>query len=520
LIFYSQETFISLIIAALPAIAGIFVFQRNRKLALFLLLLSAFLIRLLMASLDPFLHEWDEKYHALVAKNMINFPFKPMLRINPILPYDPAAWCCNHIWVHKQPLFLWQMALSMKIFGVNVIAMRLPSVIMGTLMVWLTYDIARFWTKNDKIAFLSGLMVCFSYFQLELISGRLPLEHNDVTFAFYATASIWSFTYFLKNNFSIKWALVTGVFVGCSILVKWLTGLLIFGGWGLYILLNYKNEPILKHLGKLGISFLVACAVFIPWQVFILNAYPVESAISYAHNQLHITEVIGTHYGSIWYHLEHIHQLYAGVLILFFPVGIFTLLRNKEIDVKLTAAFIAMILVVYFFFSVIVATKMPAFTYMVSSLIIIIVASGIITAIEFIMKLILKGKFTNRYSGVSAVLLLIIAFYSLNPMDISAYRSHHNEKRNQIIHNTRIYKSLNNKIPGKYVIFNCKPFEDVDVRFFTNNNAYNWFPEKKVIDSLLKQGYELSAFTDHNGQGLPWYLSKNEEVFIIEEVLE
>ncbi len=38
------------------------------------------------------LHDWDERYHALVAKNMIEQPFKPMLYKNPVLPYDYKDW--------------------------------------------------------------------------------------------------------------------------------------------------------------------------------------------------------------------------------------------------------------------------------------------------------------------------------------------------------------------------------------------------------------------------------------------
>lgn len=75
-----------------------------------LLLFGAIGVRLFMITIDPFLHDWDERFHAIVAKNMITYPFKPMLFVNPVLPYDYRAWCCNHIWVHKQPLFLWQMA--------------------------------------------------------------------------------------------------------------------------------------------------------------------------------------------------------------------------------------------------------------------------------------------------------------------------------------------------------------------------------------------------------------------------
>jgi 4-amino-4-deoxy-L-arabinose transferase-like glycosyltransferase len=153
MIFYQQETWIGLVIASLPAIlSAYFYFYTDKKsTALGLLMLSALLLRLLMISLDPFIHDWDERYHALVAKNMISFPFKPMLVMDPVMAYDYLDWSNNHIWLHKQPLFMWQMALSMKMFGVNEIAMRLPSAIMGTILVWLTYDLGRKWIPAQSL---------------------------------------------------------------------------------------------------------------------------------------------------------------------------------------------------------------------------------------------------------------------------------------------------------------------------------------------------------------------------------
>src|SRR4051812_1318969 len=85
-------------------------------------------LRCYMAGLDPFLHEWDECFHALVARNMMDHPLVPMLRKGQLLPYDYQQWVGNTVWLHKQPLFLWQMALSMKLFGVSEFALRLPSI--------------------------------------------------------------------------------------------------------------------------------------------------------------------------------------------------------------------------------------------------------------------------------------------------------------------------------------------------------------------------------------------------------
>ena len=43
--------------------------------------------RLLLIGLDPFLHDWDERFHAVVAKNLLADWWLPVLRPNPLLAY-------------------------------------------------------------------------------------------------------------------------------------------------------------------------------------------------------------------------------------------------------------------------------------------------------------------------------------------------------------------------------------------------------------------------------------------------
>ena len=160
----------------------LYLFTEKQKTALFFLTIGAFTLRLAMISLDPYLNEWDERFHTLVAKNMVQQPFIPMLRVQPILNYNYTAWCCNHIWVHKQPLFLWQIATSLKLFGLNEIALRLPSAILGTLCIPLVYGIANFWTNQHKLAYLSTLLFAIGYYILELTTGRYGTDYNDICF--------------------------------------------------------------------------------------------------------------------------------------------------------------------------------------------------------------------------------------------------------------------------------------------------------------------------------------------------
>ena len=108
-------------------------------------------------SSDFFLHTWDERYHALVAKNLIQHPLTPTLYDNPILPYEYKNWTGNHIWVHKQPIPLWGIALSLRIAGINEFAVRLPSIILSSGGILITYYIASY-LYSSKVAYISSFL--------------------------------------------------------------------------------------------------------------------------------------------------------------------------------------------------------------------------------------------------------------------------------------------------------------------------------------------------------------------------
>ena len=332
--FYQSETFTGILLTTIPALASMYFYfiRRDERAGLALLLLTAFVLRLLMISLDPYVQSWDERFHALVAKNMMDFPFKPMLYREQIMPYKPDDWSAMHIWVHKQPLFMWQMALSMKIFGLSTFALRLPSAIMGTTLVWLTYDIGRKWIRNDHVAFISAFLTAFAYYALELTAGWMSLEHNDIAFLFYMTCCIWAFTKYLHSQFQIKWAILIGIFAGLAILNKWLVGLLIFGGWGLYLILFLPRFEIKKY-AHLGLSVLIACIVFMPWQIYIQHAFPVESFYSYEHNRKHITSDLG-HPGNVLFHFKFLSTAYNIWLMPFLIIGLISLFFSKTIVCK------------------------------------------------------------------------------------------------------------------------------------------------------------------------------------------
>lgn len=519
MVFYKYETLVALIVVSLPAIgASYFYFNKNKhQTGMALLLLSAFLLRILMITLDPYLHEWDERYHALVAKHMIEMPFEPMLFAKHIMAFNPNDWAYTHIWVHKQPLFLWQMAISMKIFGVNTFGLRLPSALLGTIMVWLTYDICRKWIEDKQVAFIAAFLSAFAHYTLELISGAISLDHNDLAFVFYMTCCFWAFTRYVHSDFKMKWALLIGVFAGLSILNKWLVGLLIFGGWVVYLFSSSYRLDYKKYV-HLGVSIVVACIVFIPWQIYIRHAFPVESAIAFEYNRKHLSDDLG-HPGNGFFHFKFLRTAYNNVLLIFFGVGLGWILSSKNANRNISGAFLSMIAAIFLFFSFFVATKMPAFVYPVSGLVLIIAASGFYGSFGLLFKYLDLSSLHRRQ--ILFILTLGLAYISLKPMEIIQDRDINNVARNNKIHNTSMYKQVDIDALDQRVILNCRPYENIELMFFKDVIAYHWYPPENIVDSLQNAGYKFAAFDYNNDQQkLPEYITSDKDITLMKESLK
>ena len=163
-------------------------FNNNGKsnFSLFFLVLGSAVLRIFMAHLDPFLNMWDEQYHALVAKNLTLNPFVPTLYNPPMLNENSLSWVGSHIWLHKQPLFLWQIALCIKILGASVYAIRVPAIIMSSILTIIVFRVGKI-LVNENCGYYSALFFAVNPFILELVSGYVFTEHNDIAFLFYVT---------------------------------------------------------------------------------------------------------------------------------------------------------------------------------------------------------------------------------------------------------------------------------------------------------------------------------------------
>ena len=159
------------------------------SISLILILLLGLIVRLYVAD-DNYLHTWDEKYHALVAKNLINHPLKPTLYDNPILSYNYSNWVENHVWLEKGPIPLWTIALSINIFGNTDIAVRIPSLIISILSIYLTFLIGSS-LFDKKIGLLAAFFHSINGLLIEIATGRVSSDHIETFFIFFIELAVY-----------------------------------------------------------------------------------------------------------------------------------------------------------------------------------------------------------------------------------------------------------------------------------------------------------------------------------------
>lgn len=489
----------------------LFFMLSRRRTAIVLLVSGGLLIKLFMVQIDPYVNMWDEQFHTLVAKNMMQEPLKPMLYSEPVLDYDYKSWVSNHVWLHKQPLFLWQMALSMKIFGVSAPAARLPSALLAALMILLIYLTGRRWF-NETAAFAAAVLFATGNYINGLVAGIYHTDHNDVAFIFYVSASLWAWS---EYHFSRRriWLIAIGALAGGAILNKWLTGFFVYLVWGVALLSDSDARKKLRAWADIAISVGIALIISIPWQVYTFIRFPAEAKWESHYNALHLHEAVEGHSGDFWYHINQIPILYGQYMNWLIVIAVLVFAIRSR-NAPLRNALLVSCLFVYSFFGL-AATKMPAFTLML--------ALPVYLLLGYVFSLVQHafGRFKMPSwipaAALSALLLLTAAHVFnhrkvLNKHGLIVGDNHHYREIRTTDH--EIFRNLHRQMPpGKFVLFNCRQNEHVQIMFETDYIAYDRQVQNHEIEIVQSSGYEVAVFNDYK---LPDYITSDSSIFIIE----
>ena len=445
--------------------------QNNFNIAVILLVLCGLLIYTYVSA-DFFLHIWDERYHALVAKNLINHPLVPTLYDNPILPYDYNNWVGNHVWLHKQPVPLWLMACSMNVFGINEIALRIPSIIMSSIGIWLTYEIGKY-LFDKKVGFFAAFLFSINGLIIELTGGRVATDHIDIAFMFFILLSIYFIIKFIKGNKAL-FTILIGISIGAAILTKWLTGLIVLPIWILLVVNSNccKLKIVFTHFVLLITTIAV---IAIPWQLYIFSEFPLEAVYESNFNYRHFTEALDGQTGSIFYFIESIRINYGELIYL--PLIWFfwkTLKNYRDLNRLVLSCWFLVPLIIFSF----ARTKMQGYLLFTAPALFIITSEFYFMLIEYQKEHKFKWLF-------KIILILLVAL----PIRYGIERIKPFEKRDRNPQWVLDLKELNNENIEKGVLLNYK--NPIEAMFYTNLTTYSYIPKKETIEELIDLGYTV-----------------------------
>jgi 4-amino-4-deoxy-L-arabinose transferase len=512
--FFSQEQLFNLILCACVYLAAALFFAGDRKRpALILLLLGSVSIGLFMATLDPFLMPWDEQVHALVARNMLLHPFHPTLYEIPLLPFDYRDWTQNHTWVHKQPLFLWQMALSLKIFGFNEVALRLPSVLMHAATTLLIYRLESI-SMNARTGFYAALLFSVCNYSLELLCGRFATDHNDTAFLFYVAASFWALFEYRAGG-SSKWIILIGIFAGCAVLIKWLLGLVVFAAWAVALITEKGFALRFRDLRPPLTALLVAVLLFLPWQLYIHLAFPLETAWEMEMVHAHFSHPVDGHDGDYLYHFNALGDLYGKgkAMPWLLLAGFMLLLRNAQ---RFFAVAIASAVVLIYSLYTLAATKMTSFCFVAAPFAFLGLGAFIEQALALVSRVRLMRAFVP---SIMVSLLIVCAVLIFDLPSIARYHTNWqpvlNCDRNGQYREMQFISKLKAGYPrDTLVVFNVRFTQkaELPVMFYTHHIAYGTYPEPADV-ARISARYKVAVVDDGH---LPDYLLNDPSVIRID----
>ena len=445
----------------------------NYTLALAFLVLIGLILRFHVGS-DLFLHAWDERYHALVAKNMMNHPLVPTLYDNPLLPYDFKTWSGNHIWLHKQPLPLWGIMTSLSIFGTNEIAVRIPSIILSLLGILTCYHIGKRLFSRE-VGYISAFLFSINGLIIELTSGRIATDHIDVFFLFFIQLAVLFAIRFTENK-NVWWNILCGISIGLAILSKWLPALIVVPIW-LGLILHSKKFSFKELFFHGTLLLITVLLIALPWQFYIHAYFPIEANWEASFNRRHLTEVIEEQSRPLFYHFTTMRIAFGEIVYL--PLIWFLLKSIKKRWNWKYWSLVCWILIPYLFFTV-AATKMLAYPLFTSP------AIFIITALYIVFLKRNLPRFRYKWIPITGIILLIglpirFSLERVKPLQTI--------DRSPKWRNDLVELSAQLKDPEKCVVFNVQ--QSIELMFYSDAVAYDFIPSNEQIESLMKKGYNV-----------------------------
>jgi len=206
----------------------------------------------------------------------------------------------NHVlYFEKPPLLYWVNALSLKLFGLNEFAARLPSALCGLLTVLITYAVARKLYERRTALLAAAILGTSAGF---VIQSRIIL--TDMLLTCCLTAALGAFIVAAqregRRGSPFPWYMFY-LFSALAVLTKGLIGIVFPGGIIFFYLLLGNRWHLLGRM-RLASGLLLFLAVTVPWFVAVSLRNPDFARFFFIHEHFErFTSTVHGRYQPFWY---------------------------------------------------------------------------------------------------------------------------------------------------------------------------------------------------------------------------
>lgn len=423
----------------------------------------------------------DEKYHALVAKHLSETPTKPTLYSNPVLPYNVNDYAHNHIWLSKPPVTMWLMATSIHLFGTNVIAVRLPSLLLSLISLFLIYNLGKK-LFSEKTGLIAMFLLAIHGTYIELGAGEISSDHVDICFIvlFLLTVLLSVKDYQLSKNYLFK-GMIIGALTGLMFLTKYQASFLIIPIW-FYIFFTTRTSNY-QFAVQVLMTVFSAAIISAPWIIHLYVNYPNEAKAMFSAAIKPMNEVSQGHSGPWYYYIDKVGKLFGEFIYL--PIILLPFVWQKFKTQNL------FIITIWIFIPLIgfslIETK--RFTYIMIS------APAIFLLTGYFITVYLPQLKINHWIRI-VVMIGLIAL----PIRFSIERVDYFTNRTQEFINEKSWiQALQNFSKTvdeeKTIVFGTEKY--IETMFYSNCIAYPYLPNKQTIKYLQKNGYACYKHTSN-----------------------
>ncbi len=384
------------------------------------------------------------------------------------------------------------IAGSLKIFGLSALAVRVPSLVLSTLAIGLTYLIGKK-LFGPRVGMMAAFFHCICGVLIAQAAGRFATDHVDVTFMVLIELGIW---FGLLHATRGRWiySLLMGLAIGLALLTKWLPALIVLPVWLAYAWPRQsKGRLVLAGLT----AVIVAGVICVPWQIYIHQHFPVEAAQESAYTMSHLTHGVEGNGHWFGYHILKAGEFFGWLI--YIPVICFmTTLWTKRTAPRMALA--AWLLLPYIFFSL-VATKMGGY--------ILISAPAIFLVEALFIGNIVDWKAPPPWHKWKGAMIGALVMAALIPF-IDRLDFTHHRKSDPYAETVRLLPQYG--VDHNTVLFNTDyPFEAM---FYTDCIAYRRVPTLQDVLACRRQDKKVMVCKGIK-RNLPDEIAKNPYVVLL-----